>query len=138
MPTITNPGTIKALITAYLLNDRDQSKAGIEIGYSENYVLNGDYSKLFDRADVLAELDKQEVELIRKTGYSVEQAQYEYEQVRCGSMVVKQYPAANQAILGKSRLHGFDKDNNARESTVIIINPPKQRTKVESEVVENE
>ncbi len=76
--------------------------------------------------------------MIKKTGYSPEQAQYEYEQVRRGSMIVKQFPAANQAILGKSRLHGFDKDNNARESTVIVINPPPQSTCIESEVIENE
>lgn len=111
MPTITNPGVIKALVAAYLVLDRDKAAAAIKIGYSKNYAINGDCSKLFDRADVLAEIDKQEVELIAKTGYTQEQCQYEYDQARRHAITLKQPSAEVSAITGKARLHGHDKDN---------------------------
>lgn len=136
MPTITNPGMIKALVTAFLLNDRDKGNAGLAVGYSASYVRNGNCAKLWDRSDVKAELKRQEIELIKKTGYTKEEAQHELEEARELAMRLNQPSAAVSASNTKMRLHGYDQMAAQHESTVIVINPPQQRTKVESEVVE--
>lgn len=138
MPTITNPGVIKALVRAFMLNNRDEGAAMREIGYTNGYSTNGHCAKLFARSDVKAELKRQEIELIKKTGYSKAEAQHELEQARELAMQINQPSAAVSASNTKMRLHGMDQVESHRESTIIVINPPSNVKKTDCEVIENE
>lgn len=142
MPTITNPGVIQALVTAYLISGCNEAAAGIEVGYSENYVYNGEYSKLFERADVLGEIAKQRLELIAKTGYTKEQAHAELDENRRLALDLKQPSAATQASTAKIRLYGMDQADSRQDAVVIVIRPPaaalNNAKSVESEIIDNE
>ena len=138
MPTITNPGVIPAMVTAFLINGRDKGKAGLEVGYSQSYVKNGDCAKLWDRSDVRLELKRQEIELRKKTGRTLEEIDYMYQHAYdlAEQRGDPNTNSMNGSALGIARLHGFDKDNNLKDPTVIIINPPKSVKNVESEVID--
>lgn len=138
MPTITNPGVIEALTTAYLLNGCNQAAAGIELGYSETYVYNGEYSKLFERQDVLAEIRKQRLDLAKKTGFTKEQASVDLDESRELAMKQTQPSAATAATVAKMRLYGMDQPEAKKDATVIIINPPTQPTARPLEVIDAE
>ncbi|HDZ86525.1 hypothetical protein LCGC14_1207890 [marine sediment metagenome] len=138
MPTITNPGVIRALVTAYLLKDRNKAEACLEVGYSYNYAKNGDSALLFERDDVKAEIKKQEVALLKKTGLTKEDFAYDLEEAKRLGMKINQPSAAVSAINTNMRLHGMDQVESHRETTIIIINPPSNVKKRESEVIENE
>ncbi len=140
MPTVTNPGVIGAMVQAFLTNGMDKGQAGLSVGYSQSYVKNGNCAKLWDRPDVKIELKRQQLELIKKTGYTKEQAQYELEEARLLAISINQPSAAVSAINTNMRLHGMDQIAPS-DATVIIINPPKSiesRKTVESETIENE
>lgn len=109
----------------------------MKIGYSKNYAQNGNCGLLFERDDVLAEIDRQEVELIKKTGYSKEQAQYEYEQARKLAMKINQPSAAATNILGKARLHGLDHDAGPGAAG-LTINVTTDRKVIENKEIEDE
>lgn len=83
---------------------------------------------------------KKQAELIKKTGYSIEQAQLEYEQARVLAMTINQPAAASTAITGKARLYGMDKDAGGGEKTVIVISPkaPVSPKPIISKEIENE
>ena len=74
---------------------------------------------------------------IARTGYTVQQAQDEYEQARQLAMKIDQPAAASTAVTGKARLFGFDKDSGGGEKTVIIISP-KVKESVKSKIIESE
>lgn len=135
MPTITNPGVIEDLVTAYLVSGCNEAAAGIAVGYSENYVYNGEYSKLFERSDVLGEIRKQRVELAQKTGFSKEQASVDLDENRQLALKQTQPSAATAATVAKIRLYGMDQQDAKVDQTIIIINPPKHAKSVESEQV---
>lgn len=130
----------KTIANCFALNGFDnKAKTLIEVGYKPSYARCGLSKRIYDNILVKAEIkaiqDKQAV----KTGYSVEQAQTEYEQARVLAMKINQPSAAAANIMGKCRLHGFDKDNQVGEKTIIVISPKistdKHLTKqIESEV----
>jgi len=84
-----------------------------------------------------------QAQLAQKTGFTIEQAQLEYEEARQHAIKLKKPAAETSAIVGKCRLYGFDKDNAIGEKTVIFVSPkqgpqdggtgPKQ---VENEVID--
>lgn len=140
MPTITNPGVIEALITAYLSNGLLKSNAMLSIGYAEGYANTGNCTKLFERSDVLVELRTQRLELARKTGFTKEQASVDLDEDRQLARELKQPSVGVSATSAKIRLYGMDQMAGS-DATVIIISPPKQLNspkRVESEVLENE
>jgi hypothetical protein len=137
MPTITNPGVIEQLVTEYLLKDCNQAAAGLAIGYSENYVYNGEYSKLFERDDVLAEIRRQRAELQAKTGFSVEQMHAQIQEDRDFARSLKQPSAASTSSNQLMRLHNMDQVAST-DAVQIVINPPTSPKRVESEIIENE
>lgn len=134
MPTITNPGVIEAVVTAYLLNDCNEALAGIAVGYKRTYVYNGEYSKLFERQDVIAEIKRQRLELVKKTGFTKENAHVQLDEDREFARKMGQAGAAVSSTNTKMRLYGMDQIAPS-DATVIVINPPDSRKKVESEVV---
>ena len=113
MPTITNPGVIKALVTAYLVKDRDKGLAMREVGYSETYSTTGNCTKLFERLDVTAEIRRQEVELLKENGYSVQEYQQDLKEDRSLARTLSQPSAAVSATVAMGRSMGHDKDNDA-------------------------
>ena len=72
---------------------------------------------------LMRKIDKRREQLRAKTGYTIAQAQKEYEEARLLAMTCRQPAAAATAITGKARLYGMDKDANIGEKTVIIISP---------------
>lgn len=135
MPTITNPGVLQVLVSAFILNGRDKGEAMRKTGYSEGYSTNGNCAKLFERSDVIAEIRKQEIELIRKTGLSKEHFAYDLEEAKRLGMKINQPSAAVSAINTNMRLHGMDQIAPS-DQTVIVINPPSNVKNVESEVLD--
>ncbi|HDZ86468.1 MAG TPA: hypothetical protein ENH57_02120 [Actinobacteria bacterium] len=97
----------------------------MEVGYSKAYVYNGEYSKLWDRQDVKAELDRQEVALREKAGRSVAQIDWMYQKAYDLAMDINQPSAAGSNTTGIARLYGMDKDAGGGEQTVIVISPPQ-------------
>jgi hypothetical protein len=76
--------------------------------------------------------------LVKKTGFTKEQAHAELDENRQLALDLKQPSAATQASTAKIRLYGMDQMDNKRDSTVIIINPPQTSPKrVESEIINN-
>ena len=62
-------------------------------------------------------------QLMQKTGLTLEQAEFEYEQARQHAITLKQPASEVSAVTGKARLYGMDKDAGTGEKTVIIISP---------------
>ena len=140
MPTITNPGVIQTIVNYYLSNGLDKCNALIETGYSESYAKGQKGMELFKRADVCLELRKQRLELVKKTGYSKEQASVDLDEDRQLARELKQPSVGVSATTAKIRLYGMDQMAGS-DATVIIINPPKQISSpksVESRVLEND
>lgn len=98
-----------AIASEYYTNGFRKVDALLSAGYSDTYA-NNIGLKLFDNDRVLKAMERLSAVAIIKTGYSLEQAQAEYEQVRVLSIQLKQPAAAVSAITGKARLHSLDKD----------------------------
>ena len=140
MPTITNPGVITAIVSAFLANGMNKGDAALSVGYSESYIRNGDCAKLWDRSDVQAELRSQRLELARKTGYSKEQASVDLDEDRQLARELKQPSVGVSATAAKIRLYGMDQMAGS-DATVIIISPPAQISSpksVESRVIDSD
>lgn len=77
--------------------------------------------------------------LAEKTGFSIEQAQSEYEEARLLAMQERQPGAAVGAITGKARLYGMDRDAGTKPDAGLTLNfttiAPKQAKAVVSEVL---
>jgi hypothetical protein len=129
MPTITNPGVIEALSMAFLQLNCDQGAAMQEIGYSKNYSTTGNCSKLFARPDVIAGIKQARLDLVAKTGFSKAEAHLELDENRQLALDMKQPSAATGASVAKMRLYGYDQADMKRDSTVIVINPPRPAAK---------
>ncbi len=136
MVQINNPGVIPALVTAYLVNNRNKALAAIEIGYSQTYAKNGDCALLFERDDVKAELRRQEVELIKITGYSKEQAHQDLMDDRQLARDQKQPSAAISADSQLIRLYGMDQQ--ATSGAGLTINVTTDRKVIDNKEIENE
>ena len=135
MPTITNPGVIEAMVTAFLSNGMDKGKAGLLVGYSQSYVKNGNCAKLWDRADVRVEIKRQRTELVRKMGFTKENAHVQLDEDRDFARKCGQAGSAVSSTNTKMRLYGMDQIAPS-DATVIVINPPTSVRSVESEVVD--
>lgn len=141
MPTITNPGVIESLVQAFLANGMDQGQAALSVGYSPSTVRSGNCTKLWGRCDVKAELKRQRLDLIKKTGYSKEQATQDLIDDRQLARDLNQPSAAISANSQLIRLYGMDQPDAKKDATVIIINPPVMPVKpavVPCEVIEQE
>ncbi len=97
----------------YCTNGFKKVESLLSIGYSKTYANNVGL-KLFDNDLVLRAIAKIQAVAITITGYSLEQAQAEYEQARAQAIQLKQPAAAVSAITGKARLHGMDKDAGSK------------------------
>jgi phage terminase small subunit len=136
MPTITNPGVIEAMVLGFLTSDRNKSEGLRQAGYKPSYARSVKGMKLYERPDVLTEIKRQELDLIKKTGYSKEQATQDLIDDRQLARDLNQPSAAISANSQLIRLYGMDQMDNKRDSTVIIINPPSTSPKrVESEII---
>lgn len=116
--------------------DSNACQAAIRAGYSVNSAKEIGCQNL-TKLHIKEEIARNRAELRAEVGYTVAQAQKEYEQARTLAMSERQPAAAVSAVTGKARLFGMDKDAGGGEKTVIIISPkpPKQ---VESSVIEPE
>lgn len=101
---------------------QNATRAYILAGYSK-IGADGNAHRLIVKDRIRQAIAKKQMVLAKKQGYSVEQAQIEYEEARALAMKINQPAAAATAVTGKARLFGFDKDANIGEKTVIIISP---------------
>lgn len=99
-----------AIASEYCTNGFNKVKALLSTGYATTYA-NHVGLKLFDNDKVLQAIAKIQAVAIARTGYTIEQCQAEYEELRVLAKETKQYPAAVSAVTGKARLHGMDKDS---------------------------
>ncbi len=87
------------------------------------------------KRNLMEEIDRRRASISKKTSRTVESLDDMYQAAYDLAMTSKQPAAAGSNVTGIARLYGMDKDNNLKDSTVIIINPPKSVKSVESEVV---
>ena len=125
----------QAIAVEYYDNGFKKVLALLTLGYSKTYASSKTGLQIYDKPNVKAALLKIKNAGLAKTGYSIEQAQQEYEQARVLAMDIRQPAAASTAVTGKARLFGFDKDSNIGEKTIIIISPKVSKV-IESVPVE--
>ena len=86
-------------------------------------------------------ITKKRAEIAKQTGFSIIQAQQEYEEARTLASKTNQPAAMVSATTGKARLYGMDKDAGGGEKTIIIISPkisPELPKPIDSKELENE
>ncbi len=123
------------IASTYCTNGFQKVMALLSIGYAKSYANSKVGLKIYDNSKVKRAIARIQAVQVAKTGYSVAQAQLEYEQARALAMEINQPSAAAAAVTGKARLFGFDKDANIGEKTIIIIGPKVSKV-VESVPVE--
>jgi hypothetical protein len=125
----------QAIAIEYCTNGFKKVAALISVGYRQSYANCKRGLSLYNNVKVKSAIAKIQTASVAKTGYSVAQAQEEYEEARNLAMRVNQPAAAATAITGKARLYGMDKDANIGEKTIIIISPRVSKV-VESTPIE--
>ena len=102
--------------------DSNATQAAIRAGYA---VISAKVSghNCITNYNVIRELTRLRTRLEAQIGYSIEQAQKEYEEDRQLARKLNQPAAAVSAVTGKARLYALDKDAGGGERTVIIIAP---------------
>ena len=110
---LTKP-VAEAVARAYCGNKRNKAQALLDNGYSESYARSGRREVVFRNVHVSEAIARIEAELSAKCGYTVQQAQKEYEEARLHAAQLKQPSAEVSAVTGKARLFGFDKDAGAK------------------------
>lgn len=89
--------------------------------------------QLMANNDIKQAIAKKRAEISKETGMTIEKVQQMYQEDRVFAKTVNQAGACVSATTGIARLYGYDKDNNLKESTIIVINPPRM-----SKVVDNQ
>lgn len=125
---------VNAIAQEYCSNGLLKSVALKTVGYSDSYATHNGL-KLFDNDRVKAAIARIQAKAAEKVGYTIEQAQAEYEGARVLAEKCNQPAAMVSAITGKARLYGFDKDNAIGEKVVIVIGPRIEPV-IDSEVKE--
>ena len=111
----------KAFIEEYLTNGGNGVKAAERAEYKGCYNTLGSIAvENLQKLAIKNAIAVRTKELEQQTGYSIEQAQQEYEQARALAMEIRQPAAAATAVTGKARLFGFDKDGS--KPVVAIVN----------------
>lgn len=111
------------IASTYCTNGFQKVRALLSVGYAKSYANSKTGLKIYDNAKVKLAIKRIQNVQVAKTGYTVEQAQAEYEEARALAIKINQPAAAATAVTGKARLFGFDKDANIGEKTIIIISP---------------
>ena len=112
----------RAIATEYYTNGFKKVEALLSVGYSDTYANNAGL-KLFDNERVIEAMNRLSTVAVIQTGYTLEQCQSEYEQVKQLAIKEKQYSTAATCITGKARLHGFDKDNDVGKAEAPTYTP---------------
>ena len=113
-----------AFVRILIANGFNATEAYKEVYPKSKTSPSGCASRLLARPAVSALIAQQQRIAAEKANYTIETAQQEYEEARLLAIKANQPAAAVSAITGKARLFGYDKDNNLKDQTVIIINPP--------------
>lgn len=74
-------------------------------------------ARLLTYVDIEAKINEHMANMGKEQGYSVEQCQQEYEEARQRAITCKQVSAEIQAVTGKARLYGMDKDVHVAQDT---------------------
>ncbi len=128
MPSITDQSTVNLIARIFCdpqLGNRNITRTLLKAGYSNAYAKEGGRgcSVVFGNVRIKAAIAKLDAVGAAKTGYSIEQAQKEYEEDRQLARKLNQPAAAVSAVTGKARLYALDKDAGGGERTVIVIAP---------------
>jgi phage terminase small subunit len=104
----------EAFVQEYCSNGYNGTQAAIKAGYSVNTAKNIACENL-SKPYIKARIDAYKAELSREHGYTVEQCQKEYEEIRQAAIAAGQLSAAATAVTGKARLYGMDKQTQVTE-----------------------
>ncbi len=115
------------IAAAYMTNGFKKVEALLSIGYSDTYANNVGL-KLFDNDRVKQAIAKIQAQATVEVGFSVTQAQQEYEDARVLSMSINQPSAAVSAVSGKAKLYGLINDSPAVSSDEASPLSDQQRT----------
>lgn len=128
--TVKQQAWIEAMLTG-----RNPTEAAVLAKYAPNTASIRGWENVRN-SNLTVEISRRKAELAAETGYTVAQAQKEYEEARLLAMWIGQPAAASTAVTGKARLFGMDKDAGGGEKTVIIISPKPVKA-VESAVIDD-
>ena len=126
MSNVLSEEKAQLIASTYCTNGFMKVMALLSVGYAKSYANSKTGLRLYDNDKVKLAIKRIQATQIAKTGYTVEQAQLEYEEARVLAMQCRQPAAAATAVTGKARLFGFDKDANIGEKTIIIISPKRK------------
>ena len=102
----------RAIAAEYCTNGFRKVDALLSLGYSKTYANNVGL-KIFDNDRVVTAIRRIQANLQAKTGFTVQQAEREFEESRLLALKLNLPGAAVSATTGKCRLYGFDKDAKA-------------------------
>ena len=104
---------------AYFDHNENKPKALLAIGYKETYATRLG-KKLFEKSEVIAEINKLRALAVEKTLFTIKTAEAEYEEARSLARKMDQPSAMVAATTGKARLYGMDRDAGARAGEDVI------------------
>jgi hypothetical protein len=102
--------------------DFNASQAALRAGYSKNGIAQTAHNLLINTY-VKQEIVRLQQELARKTAYTQETGLAKLLHAYDVAERLRQPSAMVSAVIGANRMHGFDKDANIGEKTIIIISP---------------
>lgn len=102
--------------------DFNASQAALRAGYSKNGIAQTAHNLLINTY-VKQEIVRLQQKLARKTAYTQETGLAKLLHAYDVAEKLRQPSAMVSAVIGANRMHGFDKDANIGEKTIIIISP---------------
>lgn len=114
--------------------DLNATQAAIRAGYAASSAKLSGHNNI-TKYNVTTEIDRLKAGLARKSSYTQEVGLSKLLHAYDVAEGLHQPAAMVSAAVGANRMHGFDKDANIGEKTIIIISPKAPKV-VESEVIE--
>ena len=112
--TVKQQAWIEAMLTGVT-----PTEAARRAGYKTNICKHEGHMNT-TKQHLMQEISRRKAELSAETGYTVAQAQKEYEEARLLAMRIEQPAAASTAVTGKARLFGMDKDAGDKDEVPVL------------------
>jgi len=123
MPDIRHPETVKAIARELIANGHNQEQALLTVGYGKCTARNGKGAQICADKRVKDALREEEARLVKRSDYTIDNCDADYERVLDLSIELKQPSAAVSAITGRARLRGWDKDHQVTEQPATVLTP---------------
>ncbi|KKM03423.1 hypothetical protein LCGC14_1774570 [marine sediment metagenome] len=116
--------------------DFNASQAALRAGYSKNGIAQTAHNLLMN-TNIKQEIEQVKQRLTQRTAYTQETGLAKLLHAYNVAERQRQPAAMVSAIIGANRMHGFDKDANIGEKTIIIISPKVPKV-IESKEIEKD